>query len=380
MFIQTILHQSLYKQYHITLFGNGTEALRFLQEGHRPDAIISDLNIPLLNGLQLTEAVRSNAAFPSIPIIILSGERSSEKKIECLEAGADDYIEKPFNPREIEARLKTILRRAGRLAEMQEPSKPEVRRFYKTPPGKRLFDIIFTLLSIFLLLPIWLLIVLALKLESRGPVIYYSLRVGANYKIFKFYKFRSMYADADKRLKEMGALNQYNQGAVTTLSGGGQAVLCAACSKAGTPCQQRLYADKHVWCEKTYRLANSANGAFFKLRNDPRITRVGRFLRQTSMDELPQLFNVLRGDMSIVGNRPLPLYEAEKLTVDKWAIRFMTPAGMTGLWQVAKRGKGNLSEEERLQLDSEYARNHSLLNDLQIICKTIPALLQKEQV
>ena len=378
VFIQTILHQSLYKQYHITLFGNGREALRFLQEGHRPDAIISDLNIPLLNGLQLTEAVRSSAAFSSIPIIILSGERSSEKKIECLEAGADDYIEKPFNPREIEARLKTILRRTGRFMEVQNPGEPQKHRLYKTPFGKRLFDVVFSLLSIFMLLPVWLLIVLILKLESRGPVVYYSLRVGANYKIFKFYKFRSMYADADKRIKEISALNQYNLSTPAAIAGSGQPVLCAACSQAGTPCRQRLYADKYVWCEKTYRLAENANGAFFKLRNDPRVTCVGRLLRKTSMDELPQLFNVLRGDMSIVGNRPLPLYEAEKLTVDKWAIRFMTPAGMTGLWQVVKRGKTDLSEEQRLQLDSEYARNHSLLNDLQIICKTIPALLQKE--
>ncbi|MFX4489871.1 sugar transferase, partial [Acinetobacter baumannii] len=94
----------------------------------------------------------------------------------------------------------------------------------------------------------------------------------------------------------------------------------------------------------------------------PRITKVGKFIRNTSIDELPQLWNVIIGDMSIVGNRPLPLYEAEKLTTDKYAMRFMAPAGITGLWQVEKRGKGEMSEEERLMLDNKYAENHSFIN------------------
>ena len=381
LFIQTILHQSLYKQYHITLFGNGADALRFLHEGNKTDAIISDLNIPQLNGLQLIEAVRNNAVLYAIPIIILSGELSTEKKIECLEAGADDYIEKPFNPREIEARLKTILRRTRKFIETQKPAQAAQPTFYKTPFGKRLFDIFFSLLAILFLLPLWLLVIMALKLESRGPVMYYSLRVGANYRVFKFYKFRSMYVNADKKIKEISALNGYNQGKIDHMpTASGLPLLCPECTGQGTPCRQRLYADKLVWCEKTYRVAQNTNRAFFKIKNDPRVTGTGRFLRNTSLDELPQLFNVLRGDMSIVGNRPLPLYEAEKLTVDKWAIRFMTAAGITGLWQVVKRGKGELSEEERLHLDSAYARNHSALNDLQILCKTLGALWQKENV
>ena len=103
-------------------------------------------------------------------------------------------------------------------------------------------------------------------------------------------------------------------------------------------------------------------------------------MRNTSIDELPQLVNVLIGDMSIVGNRPLPLYEAEKLTTDRYALRFMAPAGITGLWQVEKRGKGAMSEEERLMLDNDYAKNHSFFYDILLILKTIPALFQKESV
>ncbi len=117
------------------------------------------------------------------------------------------------------------------------------------------------------------------------------------------------------------------------------------------------------------------------MANDPRITKVGRILRNTSIDELPQFINVLKGDMSIVGNRPLPLYEAELLTSDQWAKRFLAPAGITGLWQVTKRGGANvMSADERKQLDIEYAENYSFWYDIKILLKTIPAMLQHENV
>jgi lipopolysaccharide/colanic/teichoic acid biosynthesis glycosyltransferase len=107
---------------------------------------------------------------------------------------------------------------------------------------------------------------------------------------------------------------------------------------------------------------------------------VGTFLRNSSLDELPQLFNVLRGDMSIVGNRPLPLYEAASLTTNEWAERFMAPAGITGLWQIKKRGQKNMSAEERLDLDINYARNNNIVRDFWIMAQTPSALLQKTNV
>ena len=123
------------------------------------------------------------------------------------------------------------------------------------------------------------------------------------------------------------------------------------------------------------------NNAFVKIENDPRVTKVGKFIRKYSIDELPQLFNILKGDMSIVGNRPLPLYEAEKLTVDSSIDRFMAPAGLTGLWQVEERGKGGMmSAEERKQLDIIYGQTYCFTLDMKIIFRTLTAFIQKDNV
>lgn len=201
---------------------------------------------------------------------------------------------------------------------------------------KRCFDILVAGLAICILSPLFLLIALIIKLESRGPVFYIAKRAGRGYKIFDFFKFRTMQQDADKRIGELTHLNQYN--------------------------------------------ANVKGPVFFKINNDPRITRIGIFLRNTSLDELPQLFNVFLGDMSLVGNRPLPLYEAETLTTNKYAARFMAPAGITGLWQIKKRGNKDMSVEERINIDIHYATKYNFVTDLWIIANTPSALLQKENV
>ena len=139
------------------------------------------------------------------------------------------------------------------------------------------------------------------------------------------------------------------------------------------------------WFRRKYILTDEKleeiESAFVKIENDPRITKVGKFIRKYSIDELPQLFNILKGDMSIVGNRPLPLYEAEKLTVDSSIDRFMAPAGLTGLWQVEERGKGGLmSAEERKQLDITYGQTYNFMLDMKIIFRTLTAFIQKDNV
>lgn len=250
---------------------------------------------------------------------------------------------------------------------------------YSTPLGKRLFDIFFSLFIIIAISPVLLFIVILIRATSKGPIIYKSKRVGSNYRIFDFLKFRSMYVDADQKLSTLAKTNnQYAKNKKTTDVKG----KCEECIEGNLECQCLIYFDDIAVCEKLYVQNKKEQNlqAFNKISNDPRITPVGNFLRNTSLDELPQLFNVLFGDMSIVGNRPLPLYEAEKLTTDVQSMRFVAPAGITGLWQVSKRGNKEMSPEERMELDNFYAKNYSFLLDFKILMKTFPALLQKDNV
>ncbi len=249
---------------------------------------------------------------------------------------------------------------------------------YRMPLGKRLFDIAASSCALLLLSPLLIVIAILIRVSSKGPIVYKSKRVGTGYQIFDFYKFRSMRPDADQIIKQMAHLNMYAKESSTKPKD----EKCADCIANGTECVAELFTDDGIVCERLLKEANANNGStFIKIKDDPRVTRVGHFIRNTSIDELPQLFNVLIGDMSIVGNRPLPLYEAEKITTDQFALRYMAPAGITGLWQVTKRGRAaEMSEEERIALDNEYAKNVSFVNDIRIILKTFPSLLQKENV
>lgn len=235
--------------------------------------------------------------------------------------------------------------------------------------SKRLIDIIGASVLLIILSPVLLTVAILIKLESRGPIIYTSKRVGQDYNVFGFIKFRSMRTDADKMLLEVSKTNnQY-------------------CTETGVKPLEKvphtlknLVSDEGWFSEMELISKQEQEQPFIKIVNDPRITRVGSFIRNTSIDELPQLFNVLRGDMSLVGNRPLPVYEAEKLTTDDAIERFVAPAGITGLWQVTKRGKGNMSAEGRQKLDIKYARHASFCLDLWILFKTPLAAIQSENV
>jgi lipopolysaccharide/colanic/teichoic acid biosynthesis glycosyltransferase len=200
-----------------------------------------------------------------------------------------------------------------------------------------------------------------------------------------------MRTGSDELLKKLAKeKNQYNNAATQTDIN--FELACPRCSKLpeGQTCSPVMYVDKHQMCDYWYTFQNKEkaknSSTFVKIVDDPRITRVGQFIRNTSIDELPQLINVLKGDMSIVGNRPLPVYEAEQLTQDALSKRFLAPPGITGLWQVELRGKGgNMSEDERKRLDNEYADhfkgdNYSFWYDIKLILRTIPALLQKSTV
>lgn len=253
---------------------------------------------------------------------------------------------------------------------------------FRLPLWKRAFDIVFSGMALLCLSPLLILTALAIRLESKGPIIYKSKRVGSNYLIFDFLKFRSMYTDADKHLKDFNTLNQYQQEEEQEEDIWGEEQETEEIQKVDEE-EILLISDDFVISEEDYihKKSKEKSNAFVKLENDPRITKIGRFIRKYSIDELPQLINILKGDMSIVGNRPLPLYEAELLTSDEHIDRFMGPAGLTGLWQVEKRGEaGKLSAEERKQLDIKYAKTFSFWLDIKIILKTVTAFIQKENV
>ncbi|WP_404825860.1 sugar transferase [Priestia flexa] len=188
---------------------------------------------------------------------------------------------------------------------------------------KRSTDIVGSLAGIIVLSFLFLVISVWIKIEDpRGPVFFSQKRVGKDGKEFNMYKFRSMVTDAEERLKELLALNE-------------------------------------------------TTGAMFKMKNDPRVTRVGRFIRKTSIDELPQLFNVLKGDMSLVGPRPpLPREVEEYTSYDKQ--RLLVMPGCTGLWQVS--GRSNIGFKEMVELDLQYIQNRTLLFDIKIIFKTVLVL------
>ena len=187
---------------------------------------------------------------------------------------------------------------------------------------KRSFDVVVAGLLMVLLAPVMLLVALAVKLTSRGPVIYRSMRPGMGGLPFPCLKFRTMYSDADRRQEEL---------------------------------------------EK----ANEKGGAIFKIRNDPRVTPVGRLLRRWSIDELPQVFNVLRGQMSLVGPRPLPQRDYDRLE-DWHRKRNLVLPGITGLWQVS--GRSELDFDELVRLDFLYLERWSVFLDLTILLKTLPAV------
>jgi undecaprenyl-phosphate galactose phosphotransferase len=196
---------------------------------------------------------------------------------------------------------------------------------------KKIFDIIVgSILLIILSIPMTI-IALLIKINSKGPAIFSQERIGSNDRPFRCYKFRTMYNDAEKRLNELLESNPEA---------------------------------KDEWEQ------------YWKLKDDPRVTKIGAFLRKTSLDELPQIFNVLKGDMSLVGPRPVTKKEIDEYYKDSTKLCFGVPPGITGLWQVS--GRSNTSYDQRIALDSWYVRNWNLWLDIVILFKTVKVVLNKE--
>ncbi|MBQ9356830.1 MAG: sugar transferase [Prevotella sp.] len=329
-------------------------------------------------------------------IILLTDQLAGEEREVYHNCGINDTLDPKASVTELNKKLQFISERESQLFDTQV-SKKRILRF-QIPLWKRTFDVVCSLIAILTLAPVLIITAIAIKIESKGPVLFKSKRVGTNYKIFDFLKFRSMYTDAEERLKELSKTN--NQYAEHHEQGSNEPKTTVT-APLGDEAERNmidmgvesdlmigddevmLVGDDFVMAESdfTKQKEEEINNAFVKIENDPRVTKVGRFIRKFSIDELPQLFNILKGDMSVVGNRPLPLYEAEKLTADSSIDRFMAPAGLTGLWQVEERGKGGeMSAEERKQLDITYGQTYSFKLDMKIIFRTLFAFVQKENV
>lgn len=192
---------------------------------------------------------------------------------------------------------------------------------------KRVIDVILASVALILLSPLFVIIAIAIKIDSKGPVFFAHKRIGKNGKIIKLYKFRSMVINAEELIKSF------------------------------TPEQMREYKEN------------------YKLTNDPRITKVGKFLRKTSLDELPQLINIINGDLSIIGPRPVIADELEKYGTNKDKFLSVTP-GLTGYW--AANGRSNTTYEQRMEMELYYIDNLSLKMDIKVFFKTILSVLKKE--
>ena len=303
-----------------------------------PDVILIDATVGVSALNAFHKFICGKPSLACIPLLVESSAAGARELNEFRKLlFVDEIISMHQQPDKLLSKIYFIkkIKDAGNIKRLEE----NITQSVNTNAGvkdffKRCFDVFIASAILLVLSPLFLLIALAIRIESREPVFYVSKRAGRGYRVFNFYKFRTMEMDADTKVDELSYLNQYNP--------------------------------------------RRENGPlFYKLNNDPRVTRIGAFLRNTSLDELPQLLNVLTGDMSLVGNRPLPLYEAETLTTDDCAARFMAPAGITGLWQVTKRNQDGVSAEERVSLDIAYARKYNFMYDLWIMANTPSALIQK---
>jgi len=320
--------------YETRIAYDGPTALE-VAETWEPNLVLLDIMMPGMDGFEVLRQMRRLDETMTVPIVMLTAVSDIQGKETGFRGGADDYVVKPFNNTELKLRVEAHLRRYNRSSKedfyipQQTVRAPFVltrtrsgifRRGYLIT--KRLFDITACLLALPFALPLMLLIAILVRLDSPGPIIFIQQRTGMSGKRFKMYKFRTMVKNAEE-LKEK------------------------------------------------YRHLNELTWPDFKITNDPRVTRVGRFLRKSSLDEVPQLINILKGDMSFVGPRPTS-FAAE--TYDLWQTeRLEVRPGLTGLWQI--KGRSNIDFDDRVELDIEYIERASWELDLAILFQTFAAVV-----
>jgi exopolysaccharide biosynthesis polyprenyl glycosylphosphotransferase len=256
-------------------------------------------------------------------VIIAFSRASHQELLDCIRTCRDHGVAVDIVPRLFEL-IDTgqVRNQIGGLPLLSVGVRPLTRA---SRIAKRTLDLVLSISILALLSPLLIAVAIAIKLDSRGPIFFRQVRAGRYNKRIKVYKFRSMYRDAEERKRQFDEANEAD------------------------------------------------DGVMFKIKRDPRITRVGGFIRRTSIDELPQLINVVRGDMSLVGPRPLILKEAEQASHDWQARRLDLRPGMTGLWQVS--GRSDIPFQEMIRFDYQYVSGWSVARDVEILLATIPAVL-----
>ncbi len=321
--------------YTVKVVPDGKSALETISHW-KPSIILLDANLPEMDGYETLRQIRQKEGNSYIPVLLVTAATSMDLKLKGFEAGSDDFIIKPYDVRELFLRVQAHLRRCRHSSEKERyiPERniqvPIVIRSFQSGLfrksfifSKRLFDILICLLVMPVALPLLLIIALVVRLDSPGPVFFTQERTGMNGQRFKMFKFRSMVKNSEELKQRYAHLNEL------------------------------------TWPD-------------FKITNDPRTTRTGRFLRRSSLDELPQLFNIIIGNMSLVGPRPTS-FKAD--TYQLWQTeRLEIRPGLTGLWQVS--GRSDLDFTDRVELDIEYIERQSWMLDLKILWQTFAAVIQ----
>jgi len=334
-----------YQCIRVENFFQAREHLWFLvkEKNNIPEAIFCDIHLPVSELRAFLHDLNAHESLQTVPLFLLTYKKDALKEFIFLQSRftrINDFIFFDSNQYVIDHKIR-FYQHFNKIRMQALPVQNPVDAVFVRESFdfllKRAFDIVASSILLLFLLPLFLLIAIAIKIDSRGPIFYVSLRARRGFRVFKFYKFRTMVPDADQQLHRVEHLNQY-------------------------------------------RKKTDTDPVFVKIKDDPRITCVGKFLRKTSLDELPQLWNVIKGDMSLVGNRPLPLYEASMLTTDHYSARFVAPAGITGLWQINKKKKQHMSVDDRICLDVQYAMKRSFMSDMRILLSTPFAMLQKDEI
>jgi exopolysaccharide biosynthesis polyprenyl glycosylphosphotransferase len=348
--VQTFVRSRQINLIPTLVVGRGPEASLFIREmRERPSLgyrVIGVVDTKTVDGQLTYEDVPVIGTLKSLPELIRDSG-ANEVIIADADVNADTLFEVMIRcgrRRGVEFRIApSLFNCLPRKTEIDQIGVLPMIRLFREPLSnvarilKRTFDLVVSALAVLVLLPLWLLIALLIKLDSKGPVFYTQERVGMDGRLFLLYKFRTMKAGSDSQL-------------------------------------HREYQKAFIAGRAEANLGDDSKPTY-KLLTDPRITRIGKFLRRTSLDEVPQLFNVLSGDMSVVGPRPPIPYEVEAYELWHRKRLDMKP-GVTGLWQVS--GRNRLPFEEMVRLDLFYIENWSLLLDLKIILRTGFVMLGRE--